>query len=254
MTAGTITTRELRDLRVLVDLSGPARQVESLESTWESALSTVKSIVSCDAVTFQIQDLAAQRVLAVRQVSDRYETDTDPVDAADEQYWRRFWSSHLSYPQRSGDYFTVARTTDFEPGGALSDTVCGQTTRADHRCRAARITLPFRGSLDYRVLLWRNGACDFSERDMVLLAVLRPTLVAIRDKTLAPDAGRPALTPRQLQLLGLVATGLTNRQTARRMGVSEHTVRKHVENIFERLQVSSRTAAISRVFPANPSA
>lgn len=252
MTAGTICSHDLRELRVLLDLSDPARQVESLESTWESTLSTVKAIVPCDAVTFQIQDLAAERVLAVRQVSDRYEADLEPDDAVDEQYWRRFWSSHFSYPQRSGDYFTVVKTTDFEPGGALSNSMGGKVTHADARCRSARVTLPLRGSLDYRVLLWRNGGRDFSERDMVLLSVLRSTLVAIRDRTFKPNASRPELTPRQLQLLGLVATGLTNRQTARQLGVSEHTVRKHVENIFERLQVSSRAAAINRVFLSSP--
>ena len=254
MTAGTISAHDLRDLRVLLDLADPAHPAESLESTWESALSALKAVVPCDAVTFQIQDLEAQRVLAVRQVSDRYEACTEPDDAADEQYWRRFWSSHFSYPQRSGDYFTVVKNTDFEPGGALSDSMGGKVTRADARCRSARVTLPLRGSLDFRVVLWRNGACDFSQRDMVLLSLVRSTLVAIRDRTFTPDVRRPALTPRQLQLLGLVATGLTNRQTAHQLGVSEHTVRKHVENIFQRLQVSSRTAAVNSVFSGNPPA
>jgi DNA-binding NarL/FixJ family response regulator len=60
----------------------------------------------------------------------------------------------------------------------------------------------------------------------------------------------PDLTPRQRQLLRLVAAGLTNRQIARHVGLSEHTVRKHIENIFERLQVTSRTAAVARAFPS----
>jgi DNA-binding NarL/FixJ family response regulator len=47
-----------------------------------------------------------------------------------------------------------------------------------------------------------------------------------------------------------VAAGLTNRQIARHVGLSEHTVRKHIENIFERLQVTSRTAAVARAFPS----
>jgi DNA-binding NarL/FixJ family response regulator len=64
----------------------------------------------------------------------------------------------------------------------------------------------------------------------------------------------PPLTSRQRQLVSLIAAGLTNRQIARHLGLSEHTVRKHVENIFERLQVDSRTAAVTRAFPANTSA
>ena len=43
-----------------------------------------------------------------------------------------------------------------------------------------------------------------------------------------------------------VAAGFTNAQIARRMRVSEGTVRKHLENVFARLSVTSRTAAIGR--------
>jgi DNA-binding NarL/FixJ family response regulator len=49
--------------------------------------------------------------------------------------------------------------------------------------------------------------------------------------------------------LRLVAAGHTNRQIARPLGISEGTVRKHLENIYARLQVSSRTAAVTRAFP-----
>jgi DNA-binding NarL/FixJ family response regulator len=41
----------------------------------------------------------------------------------------------------------------------------------------------------------------------------------------------------------------TNAQIGRRLGVSEGTVRTHLENIYRRLQVSSRTAAVTHAFP-----
>ena len=56
------------------------------------------------------------------------------------------------------------------------------------------------------------------------------------------------LTSRQTELLRLVAAGHTNTQIARRLGMTEGTVRTHLENIYERLDVSSRTAVI-RAFP-----
>ena len=59
----------------------------------------------------------------------------------------------------------------------------------------------------------------------------------------------PRLTQRQRELLCLVAAGHTNSQIARRIGVSEGTVRTHLQNIYDRLQVSSRTAAVTRAFP-----
>ena len=46
-----------------------------------------------------------------------------------------------------------------------------------------------------------------------------------------------------------MAAGHTNTQIARRLGVTEGTVRTHLENIYERLDVSSRTAAVTRAFP-----
>jgi DNA-binding CsgD family transcriptional regulator len=59
----------------------------------------------------------------------------------------------------------------------------------------------------------------------------------------------PRLTPRQKDLLRLLAAGYTNTQIARRLGISEGTVRTHLENIYERLHVSSRTAAVTRALP-----
>jgi len=50
-------------------------------------------------------------------------------------------------------------------------------------------------------------------------------------------------------MLRLVAAGHTNAQIARRAGVSEGTVRIHLQNIYARLHVSSRTAAVTRAFP-----
>jgi DNA-binding NarL/FixJ family response regulator len=61
--------------------------------------------------------------------------------------------------------------------------------------------------------------------------------------------GEPNLTPRQWEILRQVATGASNTQIARTLGLSEATVRKHLENIFLRLHVLSRTEALARVAP-----
>jgi len=56
------------------------------------------------------------------------------------------------------------------------------------------------------------------------------------------------LTAREVEVLRLVASGLTNRVIAAQLIISEHTVARHVQNIFLKLDVSSRTAASAFAF------
>jgi DNA-binding NarL/FixJ family response regulator len=70
--------------------------------------------------------------------------------------------------------------------------------------------------------------------------------IARIDALLKEDpSGRHAhrLTPRELQVLRLVATGETNKVIAGKLSLSEKTIDRHVSNIFAKLDVSSRTAA-----------
>ena len=53
----------------------------------------------------------------------------------------------------------------------------------------------------------------------------------------------PTVTPREREVLALLADGLTNRQIAAQLVVSEHTVHRHVTNILRKLDVPSRAAA-----------
>jgi ATP/maltotriose-dependent transcriptional regulator MalT len=59
----------------------------------------------------------------------------------------------------------------------------------------------------------------------------------------APTAG---LTARELEVLRLVADGLNNQHIGERLFLSEHTVHRHVANIFSKLSVSSRAAAVAQ--------
>ena len=56
------------------------------------------------------------------------------------------------------------------------------------------------------------------------------------------------LSPRELEVLRLVATGATNRAIAEKLVLSERTVDRHVSNIFSKLGVSSRAAATAYAF------
>lgn len=66
---------------------------------------------------------------------------------------------------------------------------------------------------------------------------------------LGSEPGRPGgLTDREIEVLRLVAAGKTNRTIADDLVISEHTVARHVQNIFVKLDVSSRTSAAAFAF------
>jgi DNA-binding NarL/FixJ family response regulator len=59
----------------------------------------------------------------------------------------------------------------------------------------------------------------------------------------ATPAGPAQLTPREVEVLSLVRSGLANKQIARRLGISERTVKAHLTSVFQRIGVVDRTQA-----------
>ena len=90
---------------------------------------------------------------------------------------------------------------------------------------------------------------DTSEIEMVaaILAVAEGKRYIPRDfaARLADRMLRQDLTPRELRVLELLAVGSTNKQIASELDISDNTVRTHVNNIMEKLQVSDRTEAVA---------
>lgn len=62
---------------------------------------------------------------------------------------------------------------------------------------------------------------------------------------LLADAEGPALTPRELEVLALVGHGQSNKGIARRLGISAHTVKYHLEAVFAKLGARTRAEAVS---------
>ena len=58
------------------------------------------------------------------------------------------------------------------------------------------------------------------------------------------SAGRPLLTPREEQVVALVSDGLSNREVAVELGLSEHTIKKYLLRIFDKLGISSRVELV----------
>jgi DNA-binding CsgD family transcriptional regulator/predicted negative regulator of RcsB-dependent stress response len=137
----------------------------------------------------------------------------------------------------------------------------GDPTAALSVCRTAwtlwrELEVPYEAARAQVVI---SHACrtlgDKDSADLELNAARRTfeQLGARLDAARLPDAadGQRAaggLTRRELQILRLVATGRTNRSIAEKLGLSEKTVARHISNIFNKLNVSSRAAATAYAF------
>ncbi len=81
------------------------------------------------------------------------------------------------------------------------------------------------------------------------LTVLHPDAIeallpAIPATRTLPEASTQGLTSREVEVLGMLAEGLGNKTIARRLTISEHTVKFHISSIFNKLNASSRTEAV----------
>ena len=76
--------------------------------------------------------------------------------------------------------------------------------------------------------------------------ILEPLLAGLPAGTARParSADEGGLTPRELEVLSLVAEGLTNRQMAAALAISEHTVKFHMASIYAKLDSSNRVEAV----------
>ena len=106
-----------------------------------------------------------------------------------------------------------------------------------------------------RAILPRNASSDEITAAVIAaatgLVVLHPDLIEdllpqneLSDRAL-PTSPIQSLTPREIEVLGMLAQGLGNKTIAKQLRISEHTVKFHVSSIFSKLNASSRTEAVA---------
>ena len=126
----------------------------------------------------------------------------------------------------------------------IYDVVCGPLGVED----SLRVYLPAHGATT-RFFFFDSPRRGFGSRTRLILETLRPHLTQARDRwtpIVVPAQDQTVtLTRREHDVLSLVDHGLTNRQIARQLWMTEHTVRKHLENSFRKLSVHNRTAAVA---------
>jgi DNA-binding CsgD family transcriptional regulator len=153
-----------------------------------------------------------------------------------------------TYAKRTGDrYFSARRLSDVMPApGGLEPS-----------SPIIQMRLPAGPGTHWCLDLMRLDK-DFSDRDVLMVNALRPALLAYETQrslaAMVADVGivvpvdvPPALlTTREMEILDLVASGESNKQIAYRLAISPGTVKKHLENVYAKLEVGSRTAALAR--------
>lgn len=242
MAAISVPGDDLRRMLRIVEAADLGDDGEGLP--W-SILHELRALIRCEVIEFGSYDLG-QRIYFFDQGLDQPAIGPE----MDDVYWDLFPASCRN--QDPPEMFRgVCQSTDYLTFAQLRRTpMYVDVTRqlGLHHTLMARIRDgPGR---ELRLILHRGRRDpDFDDRDRGLVTLLRPHIFAAHTALLRRRSPAPSLTDRQWQLLRLIEAGLTNRQIARQLSISEHTVRKHLEHIFARLAVTSRTAAVGRAFP-----
>jgi DNA-binding CsgD family transcriptional regulator len=227
------------DLRKMLGLLRAAGEVDGPQPFPAPVLEALRELVPCDVVAFHERSDRPERVLVWAG---------EPVGEMTPEIREAHRRLHHEDPVRRVD---GARR--------LSDVIrMREFRRSDfynlvHRPLGIETMLWFYldpRETDARFELDRSGS-DFRERDRRVLELLVPNLRqflrAARRRVPAVASGDP-LTPRERTVLAHVADGRTNGEVAQLLGISPLTVRKHLENVYEKLGVHTRTAAVAAVF------
>ena len=238
----------LREVVVAASLDAPDVAVP-----WP-LLARLQTLLNCDLVTFEGVDLERGHSYFSQVYGEDVQSFSCSIDAtATESFWRLV---QLSTPDKAWPSPTyAAEVTD------PTDTVSGRQwctlpvqVHAQAASRASTtsellMSIPDGYGRQLRLLCFRYAGRDYNEREHFDLQLLLPHVEAAYRRGQQRRTAR-SLTTRQLALMELVRDGYTNTQIAHRLALAEGTVRTHLNNIYARLRVRSRTEAVSRVFGA----
>lgn len=171
--------------------------------------------------------------------------------------------------RRTGDpYFSARRISDLVDMDMYSRCELFEVLDMATMPHEIQMRMPGQHGTHWTLSMVRGGR-NYSVRDLLMLDALRPALIAYESqralarmvvelqalrlaeprRAALADAAEVAgtmLTARETEVLDLVARGASNAQIAERLWISPGTVRKHLEHIYLKLDVGSRTGALAR--------
>jgi DNA-binding CsgD family transcriptional regulator len=231
----------------MLDVLDEARHGKYADEPMRSLVTSLGRLVPCDDLSFSEIDITKRKVLVDFGAEPAYDSDDNPTDSP-------YWTWRHQHPvcmahERLGPAAGVLQLADFLSARQLHHMAIYQELfrPVQHVMAMPLPTAPGRTRV---FQFFREDRTPFSELERMILTLLQPHIYAIYREA-AQRAAVTNLTDRELEVLRCVATGMSNTQIARHLSISPSTVRKHLENAYQRLGVQSRTAAVARVFQEN---
>jgi DNA-binding CsgD family transcriptional regulator len=236
---------EMRDALALIDAGHSAGR--SAAAFADSVVDGLARLVTGAIVGYNEREIDSHRLLTASEVprSSPSQDVSEAVAAFCGEY-------PLSIQRRSAETRAL-KISDFVSARQLH-----RLDYYDHALRPLGVEYQLRlwlaapaGQARYFYISRQRRDGDFGEHERDLLELLRPFLVALRERIELPlpvELTVDGLTEREAEILAWVARGKTNDEIAALLVVSPHTVRKHLENVYQKLRVHSRTAAVARAF------
>jgi DNA-binding CsgD family transcriptional regulator len=216
-----------------------------------AVLDRLLELIPADNVQVDDRDLKRRETILAQAVENGGARGIDGPDPGEDD---RFWQLRndfigCSYPARSGDFVSVTKWSDFYSQAELRSTPFWAEYFPPFGIKyAMAVPLPSPPGRTRYVWFARTHR-DFSERERLILAVLRPHLSEVVLDAERRRRGIPRLSRRELEVLQFAAQGYNNADIAGILFISVSTVRKHLENIFNRTGVRTRSAAAALALP-----
>jgi DNA-binding CsgD family transcriptional regulator len=241
----TLTDGHLRELREVVEACAVTAAEVALP--WQ-VFASVGKLLHCDEVVLVGMNWNGQSFHLNQSSRDGREAfRTSFGSPAEALFWHHLRSSTHQAPWIPEVSRSVTKPTDFMSDRQwralpLYVDFFKEGPATSHELM---MCLPDGPGRQLRLLCWRNPGRDFTDDERFDLELLMPHIEAAYRRGERRRHTRE-LTPRQRTILALVGDGYTNGQIGRSLGVSEATVRTHLNNIYLRLGVRSRTEAVTR--------
>ncbi|MFC5720171.1 response regulator transcription factor [Streptomyces gamaensis] len=238
---------QIRDYERILDLVQAVLHEGDPDSAWHLTAERLHAAVGCVSVI--LARLPSDGLPGVADGWSPYWLGPD----VGELIARRMEQGHPMVPYLLAGNTDPVRVTDLcddwrqAPWYTEARDLCGTTQQ---------IALPLPGGPPGHRALSFGRVGDFHDRDVEFLRRVQPLLVTMDSHlrelsrlraavAAAPTPDDHGLTPRETTVLGLLAEGLTTQAIGRRLGISPHTVNRHLEKVYRKLGANNRVTAVA---------